>query len=447
MFTIKKGTRRSRAVAALAVAALSAVALSACSSGSTGTGGSASDLDSALKKGGDLTYWTWTPSGQAQADAFMKEYPKVKVKVVNAGTATAEYTKLQNAIKAGSGAPDVAQIEYYALQQFALSDGLRDLNSYGLGDLQSKYTASTWSAVNIDKGLFGLPQDSGPMVLLYNKAVFDQYGLTVPKTWDEYIADAAKLHQADPSKFITNDAGDPGYAQPLIWQAGGHPYTTNGSDVTINLQDAGTKKWADTWNKLVEPGLVSPIPTWSDDWFKGLNNGTLATIVTGAWMPGIMESSVKDGAGKWRVAPLPSYDGSPITSENGGSAQSVTKQSKNPALAAAFLRWLNSSDSSIGVFLKSGGFPSTTAQLNADSFLNEAPAYFGGQQINKVLVDASKNVAKGWQYLPFQVYANSVFADTVGKSYAAKGDLNAGLKAWQDNLSSYGNSQGFKVNK
>ncbi|MBT2500870.1 sugar ABC transporter substrate-binding protein [Agromyces sp. ISL-38] len=448
MFNIRNGARRSRVVAALAVAALSTVALAACNSGSTGaSSGSASDLDAALKKGGELTYWTWTPSGQDQADAFMKEYPNVQVKVVNAGTATDEYTKLQNAIKAGSGAPDVAQIEYYALQQFALSDGLLDLSSYGLGDLEEKYTSSTWSAVNIDEGLYGLPQDSGPMVMLYNKSIFDQYGISVPKTWDEYITAAAKLHEADPSKFITNDVGDPGFAQPLIWQAGGHPYQTNGSEVTIDLQDEGTKKWADTWNQLLEPGLLAPIPTWSDDWFKALGNGTLSTIITGAWMPGILESSVPEGDGAWRVAPLPSYDGSPTTAENGGSAQSVTKQSKNPALAAAFLRWLNSSDASIDVFLNSGGFPSTTAQLNADSFLNEAPEYFGGQEVNKVLVDASKNVAEGWEFLPFQVYANSVFADTVGKSYADNSDLNRGLQAWQDNLVDYGNTQGFTVNK
>ncbi|MGN7862367.1 ABC transporter substrate-binding protein [Microbacterium sp. 22303] len=447
MFNLRKDARR-RGLTALAVTAVATVALTACggTAGASGSG-SASDLDAALKKGGELTYWTWTPSGQDQADAFMKEYPGVKVKVVNVGTGGDEYTKLQNAIKAGSGAPDVAQIEYYALQQYALSDSLLDLTKYGLDGLKDKYTASTWGAVNINNGLYGLPQDSGPMVLLYNKTIFDQYGLTVPKTWDEYIADADKLHQADPSKFITNDAGDPGFANPLIWQAGGRPYKTDGTKVTIDLQDKGTKKWADTWNKLLEPGLLSDIPTWSDDWYKALGNGTISTIITGAWMPGILEGSVPDGKGAWRVAPLPSYDGSPTTAENGGSAQSVLKQSKNPALAAAFLRWLNSSDSSIDVFLKSGGFPSTNAQLNADSFLNEAPEYFGGQQINKVLVDASKNVSTGWQYLPFQVYANSVFADTVGKSYAGKSDLNVGLKAWQDNIVGYGNSQGFTVNK
>ncbi|MEN2738452.1 sugar ABC transporter substrate-binding protein [Microbacterium sp. X-17] len=448
MFNIRR-SRSSRAAAAIVIAGLTALSLAACAggSGASSSQGTAADLDAALQKGGDLTYWTWTTSGQAQADAFMKQYPNVKVTVVNAGTAKDEYAKLQNAISAGSGAPDVAQIEYYALQQFSLSDSLLDLTQYGMNDLKDKYTASTWGAVNMNGALVGLPQDSGPMVMLYNKDIFDQFGLPVPTTWDQYVADAQKLHAADATKYITNDAGDPGYANPMIWQAGGRPYKTDGTKVTIDLQDKGTKQWADMWNKMLEPGLLSGIPTWSDDWWKGLSNGTLATIITGAWMPGILESTVKDGAGKWRVAPIPSYDGSATTSENGGSAQSVIKQTKNPALAAAFLRWLNSSDDSIGVFLQAGGFPSTTAQLNNPDFLNAAPAYFGGQKINQVLVDASKNVSSGWEYLPFQVYANSVFADTVGKAYAAKSDLNAGLVAWQNNLVTYGNGQGFQVNK
>lgn len=437
----------------LGISATTAAAtlLAACSgnSGSSGSGTkvSSSDLDAALTKGGSITYWTWTPSAKAQAAAFMKAYPKVKVTVVNAGTATDEYTKLQNAISAGKGAPDVAQVEYYALQQFALSGGLSDLKQFGFDSLKSKYTESTWNQVSIAGGIYGLPQDSGPMILMYNKTTFDKYGISVPTTWKEYISAAKKLHTADPTKYITSDAGDPGFADPLIWQAGGRPYKTSGENVTIDLQDKGSKLWADTWNQLLEPGLLSPIPTWSNDWYKGLSNGTIASIITGAWMPGILESSVPTGKGQWRVAALPSYDGSPSAAENGGSSQAVVKQSKNQALAAAFLRWLNSSDASIEVFLKSGGFPSTMTQLNADSFINAAPDYFGGQKVNQVCVAASKAVTSGWQYLPFQVYANSVFPDTVGTAYTGKSDLNAGLKLWQTKLVSYGNQQGFSVNK
>ena len=137
----------------------------------------------------------------------------------------------------------------------------------------------------------------------------------------------------------------------------------------------------------------------------------------------------------------------PVTAENGGGGQSVVKQSKNPALAAAFLRWLNSDPESIDVFLESGGFPSTTADLEDPEFVGLESDYFGGQKINEVLADAATSVVKGWQYLPYQVYANSIFGDTVGQSYANRADLDEGLADWQQQLVEYGNEQGFSVDE
>jgi multiple sugar transport system substrate-binding protein len=447
-------TSFTRRVSVVSAALVIGVTLAACggsssgsSAGSTKAAGSAADLDAALTKGGTITYWSWTPSGKAQVAAFEKAYPNVHVNLVNAGTNTDEYTKLQNAVQAGSGAPDVAQIEYYALPQFALSKSLVDLNAYGLGDLKSKYASGTWGSVDINGSLYGLPQDSGPMAMFYNAKVFKKYNIDVPTTWEAYIAAAKKLHAADPSKYIASDTGDSGFATSMIWQAGGHPITASGTDVKLNFADAGTQKWANSWNQLVEGKLLSTIPGWSNEWYKGLGDGTIATLITGAWMPGVLESSVAAAKGDWRVAPIPTYDGTtPVTAENGGGAQAVMKQSKNPALAAAFLRWLNSDPASVKIFLASGGFPSTTADLADPAFVDEAPVYFGGQKINQVLTKASTEVAPGWSYLPYQVYANSIFGDTVGQSYAKSSDLNAGLAAWQAALVKYGKAQGFTVN-
>jgi multiple sugar transport system substrate-binding protein len=450
MTFIRKGSAARRTVFALAATALTVGALTACSGGSTGggsNGGSPDDIEKALQEGGEITYWSWTPSAEAQVAAFQEKYPKVKVNLVNAGTNTEEYTKLQNAIKAGSGAPDVVQIEYYAFPQFALSDSLLDLAPYGFGDLESDYSAGPWGSVDFDGKIYGLPQDSGPMALFYNKSVFDQYGISVPTTWDEYYAAAQKLHAADPTKYITADTGDSGFTTSMIWQAGGTPFQADGTNVTIDLQDAGSKTFADNWNRLIDGGLLSDTPSWSDEWFKGLGDGSIASLVIGAWMPGVLESSVPDGAGKWAVAPIPTYDGKAATAENGGGGQAVTKQSKNPALAVGFLKWLNNDDESLTIFAESGGFPSTTAQLSDPSFVDQKSDYFGGQQINQILTQASSDVVKGWSYLPFQVYANSIYGDIVGQAYATKGDLNAGLSTWQDQLVQYGDDQGFTVNK
>ncbi len=438
-----------RTATVLALGLASALALAGCGAAAPGPGsaesGSIDSIKAALEKGGEITYWSWTPQAEAQVKAFQKAYPNVKVNLVNAGTNNDEYTKLQNAIKAGSGAPDVVQIEYYAFPQFALTDAFVDLSKYGFADLEDDYTASTWNSVTSGDAIYGLPQDSGPMALFYNKTVFDELGLAVPTTWDEYAAAGEAIHAADPTKYITNDIGDAGFATSMIWQAGGQPFRTSGTDVTIDLQDEGSKKWADTWNTMLDKDLLAPYGSWSDEWFQALGNGSLATLVIGAWMPANLESGAPDASGDWRVAPMPTYDGSPASAENGGGGQAVTTQSKNPELAAGFLWWLNNSTESVDLFLSEGGFPSTTAHLTDEEFLSSAPEYFGGQEINRVLADAAASVVPDWQYLPFQVYGNSIFGDTVGQAYQDGTDLNEGLVAWQKALAKYGTEQGFTI--
>jgi multiple sugar transport system substrate-binding protein len=444
-------TRTPRRTVLLALATSLAVGLAGCSSDDSPTGGNASPeaLDAALEKGGTITYWSWTPSGEEQAAAFEDAYPNVTVEFVNVGTGEDHYTALQNAIKAGSGGPDVAQIEYRALPQFALQESLVDLTGYGFKDLEDDYTKSTWEHVLSGDGIYGLPQDSGPMALFYNKEVFTQYGLTVPTTWDEYVAAGQKLHAADPTKYIASDAGDAGFTTSLIWQAGGRPFQTDGDrDVKVNLQDEGTKKWTAIWNQLIEGGLATNITGWTDEWYRALGDGTIATVVAGAWMPGILMESVQAASGKWAVAPIPTYDGGePTTAEHGGSTQSVLRQSDNPDLAAAFVRWLNNDQASIDVFLETGGFPATTADLESSEFRDFASPYFGGQKINEVLTESATQVSSGWEYLPYQLYAETIFSDTAGQAYVNKTDLNAGLQSWQEALVEYGNQQGFTVNQ
>ena len=66
-----------------------------------------------------------------------------------------------------------------------------------------------------------------------------------PTTWDEYVEAARALHEADPNVYITNDTGDAGFTTRMIWQAGGKPYTVDGTDVTIDFADEGSTKFAE----------------------------------------------------------------------------------------------------------------------------------------------------------------------------------------------------------
>jgi len=438
--------KRSTTLAAAGlVAGLAAAALTGCSSGSSGGPTGAGALDDALKQGGTITYWAWSSASKDKVAAFEKAYPKVTVKYVNAGSGGDEYTKITNAIKAGSGAPDVAQFEYTALSQFSLAGDLVDLAPYGFDKLEDQYSTGTWSAVQSGDKVYALPEDSGPMAMFYNKRVFDEHGITVPTTWDEFVADAQKLHAADPNTYLTSDGGDGLFTSSMIWQAGGHPYKVDGTKVTIDLQDSGTKKWTAVWNELVEGQLLSPTPAYTDDWYKQLGSGEIAALVSGAWMPGLLTTSAPEASGDWRAAPMPTYDGTPASANYGGSAQAVVKGSKNAALAAAFVKWIDSSDEAVDINIKAGSFPATTKALGSSALVDQAPEYFGDQKINEVLLEASKSVPADWQYLPYQTYASSIFADSVGQAYASHSDLNAGLKQWQSALVSYGKDQGFSV--
>jgi multiple sugar transport system substrate-binding protein len=451
-------SRIARTVAGAAVGLAVAGALAACSSstsssapasGASAASGSSAPASSgaaALQTPTTLTWWAWAPQDKQLVTAFEKLYPKVKINLVNAGTGTAEYTKLQNAIKAGSGVPDVAQIEYYALPQFALGGSLANLSSDGLGSDQSQFSTGVWDSVNVNGELVGLPQDTGPMALFYNKTIFDKYKLAVPTTWAQYVADAKKLHAANPKEYITNDTGDAGFTTSMIWAAGGHPYLTSGTkNVTIDLADAGTQKFVNMWSPLVSGGLVAPISSWSTQWYTGLSNGNIASLVTGGWMGVDLETGVTTGSGQWRVAPIPQWSaGASADSENGGSSDAVLSASKNQAAAAAFLQWVSTGQGA-QLSASTGDFPASTAILNSASFVGQKPAYFGGQAINQVLSQASSDVLTGWSYLPFQVYANSIFSNTVGQAYTGKSSLSAGLQAWQQQSATYGTQQGFSI--
>ena len=85
----------------------------------------------AVEPGAQLEVWSWVVGLDSVAKDFEKEFPNIKIKVDNIGGGPTEYQKLQTAIKAGSGAPDTAQIEYDFLPSFIVTDGLADLTPLG----------------------------------------------------------------------------------------------------------------------------------------------------------------------------------------------------------------------------------------------------------------------------------------------------------------------------
>ncbi|UNK72077.1 sugar ABC transporter substrate-binding protein [Microbacterium sp. H1-D42] len=437
-----------RALAAIGAGALLIGALSACTPGGSGdgdkpsSGGTQADIDAALEKGGTLTWWTWGDEAQLQADAFTKEHPNVKFDIVMMDNPGAVVTKVQNAVKAGKGAPDLIPVEYQTVPQLAMGGALADMSDWGLGDYADEFIASSWEGMQFQGKQTGIPLDSGPMVLIYNKDLFDAAGISAPpKTWDEYSAAAAAIHAHDPEAYLAN-SGDAGFMTSMFWAAGGQPFKTEGENVTIDVEEPKTKQFIDFWSDELASGNYSSLSTWSDEWSKALTQGKLGSLLMGGWMISGMDDY---STGNWRVAQIPSFDGSAMSAMNGGSGLAVSEQSENKALAAAVLQFMATGEGR--TIQNTNGFPGTTAIMDDPAWLDvEFPAY-DGQKANQEGKLSSENVVAGWQYLPFQGYANDIFADTAGKAIADGTSLSDGLLAWQDDLVAYGNEQGFSVNK
>ena len=162
-------------------------------------------------------------------------------------------------------------------------------------------------------------------------------------------------------------------------------------------------------------------------------------------MPGNFASGFPDGKGKWAVAPLPQWEaGAKASSEKGGSSLAVPAAGQNQELAYEFVEYAAAGDG-VATRIEGGAFPATTEDLADPEFLEAPFEYFGGQQANKVLAESAANVVPGWSYLPFQVYANSVYNDNVGKAYLGQTTLAEGLQQWGAASEQYGEEQGFTV--
>ncbi|WP_330287108.1 ABC transporter substrate-binding protein [Streptomyces sp. NBC_00576] len=431
-------------------------ALTACGGGGSDSGSSSSkpvsqaDIDKAMKTPTELTFWTWVPEIAQEIALFEKKYPAIKVKAVNAGQGTPEYTKLRTALKAGSGAPDMVQIEYQAIPTFTITDSLLDLRPYGVSALKSQFVDWTWSQVSGSGGeVWAVPQDTGPMGMLYRQDIFDKHGIEVPKTWDEFAEAARKLHKADPNVYLTNLAANQVAAwHGLLWQAGAKPYITSGkSDITISVDDAVSKKLGAFWGGLAQEGVIGVEPDFTDSWYAALNKGKYATWLTGAWGPAFLSGSAKDTSGKWRAAPMPQWDASAPSAGNwGGSTTAVIRSTKNPIAAAQFAQFINSDPETAKMFAtKQFFFPATKALLADASYIGDTPAFYGGQKVNEVFAGISAQVDPAFQWPPFLDQVATDWTETVGRSLARKTDTVAALGGWQTRITTFAKSQGFTV--
>ena len=343
-----KNTLRAATLAAVTVGA---IVLSGC----TGTPASSGPVT--------LEYWTWAPNMQEVADVWNADNPDIQVKVVEAAGADDMMPKLLASTRAGEG-PDLAQAEFQKLPNLVVSDVATDITEY-TKDFTGDFTDATWNLATVGDAVYGVPQDTGPMIFVYRADLFDKLGLDVPTTWDEYATLAAKVKQVAPKSFLGGYPDDAStfaaYSQPL----GSQWWSTDGDSWSVGIDGPESQRVAEFWQPLVEDGLVDTTHFFTPEWNTAMNDGTLLSWTAGIWAPGVMESVAPDTAGKWKAAAMPSWDGETQVGLMGGSSVIVTKTSEHPAEAAKFLQWMNGSEEgSAALVEKAGLFPASIAGQN-----------------------------------------------------------------------------------
>jgi multiple sugar transport system substrate-binding protein len=94
---------------------------------------------------------------------------------------------------------------------------------------------------------------------------------------------------------------------------------------------------------------------------------------------------------------------------------------------------------------KSFLFPTLQSLLDSSEFRNKRDEFYGGQEVNQVFVDSSKQVDLGFQWSPFQDYVYTQMTEQLGKVSSGDITMTQALDNLQNQVVQYAKSQGFKV--
>jgi len=176
-----------------------------------------------------LTVWSWRTEDEKAYneifDVYEKEHPGVTVEFVP--FVATDYNNILATGLTGEGGPDVVQLRAYgglqplveAGQLVPLDGKVKTLDNFTPGILKG--------AMGIKDGhIYGVPFGIQVLGAYYNKDIFDELGLSEPKTWDEFmhildtVKEAGYTPLAVPAKdtwmlpIVHDTVGAPRYGGP-----------------------------------------------------------------------------------------------------------------------------------------------------------------------------------------------------------------------------------------
>ena len=286
---------------------------------------------------------------QAIADAYMAAHPNVKIKLTVQEN-EAFKTKLATQMQAGD-VPDLFQSWGGAtMAQQADAGLLKDITA-DVSSWASTVNPGAMSIYQYNGKQYGIPWDMGMIGFWYNKALFEQAGITAPPaTWDEYLAAVKKLKDAGITPLAI--AGKDMWPSMHLWT---YLVLRNGGGDAL-AQMVQTGDWnTDACKKAGEDVLALNALNPYQDGFKGavyadeaaaVGNGKAAMELMGQWAPAVQNdnSADKKGLGDklgWFAFPaVTGGAGAPTDGVGGGNGIAVGKDA--PPEAIDFLKFFMS---------------------------------------------------------------------------------------------------------
>lgn len=412
----------------------------------TGCSGDAAPPDSGDELSGDITIWTWSPHAEDVADLFMEYHPNINVEVVNPGSGPTTMERLLAAFQAGSGAPDIAMIQYFDVAQFAVAGDLIPLEEFGIGDIADDFADSVMAQLTVNGGIYGTPLDASPMAFIYRQDIFEEAGLNPPTTWDEFAEVGRELHEKT-GKYIANSPLADNTAQFLFWQTGDFPVRVDGEQIAIDYEQSSYERVLAYWQDLAAEGVTGDLPIWTPEWNAAFAQGDFAGWIAPSWARVILESSAPETVGLWRASQMPTWEpGERASAEWSGSAYTVTAQSENPAAAAEYVKWVNHDPRAYQLaFDLTGAFPVLKSFIDDEEFLATPSDFYGGQPALEVFADEMRVVPPGWQWTPFNTVTQQALDNQFAELVQGRTTPAQALQTVQEQVSDYAVQQGFTV--
>lgn len=269
---------RKRPAAIAAGAVMSVLLFSACSSG--GGGAASGDVE--------IEFFQSKSESIKVVDQLIKEFEASNEGITVTQTSVPDaLTVLQSRLAKGD-VPDVIGLNVSNLNDIATSGILKDLSGTAAADAVDNAGAQEYADKLGPQGsTVAVPWAVNAQVVLYDIDQFAELGLTVPTTWDEFIATAQAVKDAgkEPFTFTWKDS----WTAKLVFNsiAG----SLQGADFWSGLQDgsatfADSQAYADTAKKLLELKALAqsdPFGTTYDAGNSAFANGDSVMYVQGTW--------------------------------------------------------------------------------------------------------------------------------------------------------------------